>query len=83
LPPDHLILAEVRDVCYTGFTPRLHDHPANVGPQETAMGIVGIKFGIGVPVVRAVSTRPPLDRALHSTSTGSSKEVLQRLGRIV
>src|SRR6267154_510324 len=83
LPPDHFVLAKVRDVCYPGFTPWLHDHPANVGPQETAMGIVGIKIGIRITVVRAVSTRPPLDRPLHSTSAHSSKEVLQRLGCVV
>ena len=43
------------------------------------MGIVRIKISVGVPMVGAVSTRPPLDRSLHSTGTYGSKEVLQRL----
>ena len=47
------------------------------------MGIVWVKIRIRVPMVRAVSTGPPLDRSFHGTSTCSSKEVLQRLRRVV
>ena len=83
LPPNYVILAEVRDVRDTRLAPWLDDHPTNVGPQEATMRIVWIEFGIRVSVVRAVSTRPPLDRPLHSASACSSEEVLQWLGRVI
>lgn len=83
LPPNDFILAEVRDVRDTRFAPWLDDHPTNVGPQEAAMRIVWIEFGIRVSVVCAVSARPPLDGPLHSTSTRSSEEVLQWPGRVI
>jgi hypothetical protein len=83
LPSDHLILAQVRDVRNAGSAPGLHDHPANVGPQEAAMSIVGVKIGICVPVMRAVSAGPPFYRTFHSTGTSGSKKILQWLGRIV
>jgi hypothetical protein len=83
LPADHFILAEVRDIRNAGFAPWLHDHPANMGPQEATMGIVWIKVGIRIPVMCTVPTRPPLDRTFHSTCARSSKEVLQRSGGII
>jgi hypothetical protein len=76
LPPDNLVFAEIRDIRDTRFAPRLDDHPANVRPQQTAMGIIRVEVRIRVPVVRAMSTRPPLDRPLHRTCTSNSKKVL-------
>lgn len=77
------VAGQVADVGNTGFPPGLHDHPANVGPEQTVVGSVGVEVGIGVPVVGTVTSRPPLDGALDGTSTGHGEEVFKRLGRIV
>jgi len=67
LPPDNIVLGEIAHVCYTGFTTRLDDHPADVRPKQALMGIVRVKIGVGVPVVRTMTTRPPSNGSLNST----------------
>lgn len=59
LPPDNLVLRKIAHVCHTRFTTRLDDHPADVGPEQALVGIVRVEIGVGVPVVRTMSTRPP------------------------
>ena len=83
LPPDNVALAEITDVGDTRLAAWLDNHPADMRPPETLVGVVRIKFGVGVPMVGAVAPRPPLDGALHGASTCGGKEVLQRLGRVV
>jgi len=83
LPPDDLIFAKIRDIGNTWLAPRLDNHPANVRPEQTTMSIVWVEVGVRIPVVRTVSTRPPLDRSFHGTCTSNCKKVLERLGCIV
>jgi len=65
LPSDNIVLGKIANVCHTGFTTGLEEHPTNVRPQQALMGIVGVEVGIGVPVVGTVTTRPPSNRSLH------------------
>ena len=77
------VAGQVADVGDTGFPPGLHDHPANMRPEQTVVGSVGVEVGIGVPVVGTVTSRPPLDGALDGTSTSHGEEVFKRLGGII
>lgn len=83
LPPDNLVLAQVRDVGDTGLAAGLENHPANVCPPESSVRIIRIEVRVRVAVVRAVTTRPPLDRALDGTCTRDGEEVLEGLGGVV
>ena len=83
LPPDDLVLAQVADVSDTRAAARLNQHPANVGPPKAEMGIVRVESGVGVAVVCAVATRPPLDRALDGTRAGDREEILEGLRGVV
>lgn len=83
LPPDNLVLAQVTDVSDTRLATRLNDHPANVRPPETQMRVVRVELGVGVSVVRTVTTGPPLDRAFDCTGTRRGESILERLRRVV
>jgi hypothetical protein len=61
LPLDNRATVQVGDVGDTGLATGLDKHPANVGPEKALVGVVGIKFGVGVAVVRAMAARPPAD----------------------
>ena len=61
LPFDDGALGQVADVGNTGFATGLYEHPAHVGIPKAFVSVVGVEVGIGVAMVRAVATRPPLD----------------------
>lgn len=77
LPANYGIVVEVGDISNTGLATRLDDHPTDVRPYKTVVGTIWIQVGIGVTVMSAVTTGPPLDRALYSASSSQSKSVLQ------
>lgn len=83
LPPDNLVLAQVADIGNTGLDTGLDEHPAHVGPPETGICVVRVKFSVRVTVVRTVAARPPLDRTLDCASTCKREEVLKWLRRVV
>lgn len=83
LPLDDGALAQVADVGDTGLAARLDEHPADMREEEALVRVVGIEVRVGVAVMRAVATRPPLDGAFHGAGACSSQEVLQRLRRVV
>lgn len=83
LPADDWIPAEIGNVGDTRLAAGLDEHPANVGPEETLVGGVRIKVGVGVAMVCTVTTRPPLDRPLDGTSTSECQSIFKRLGGVV
>jgi len=83
LPPNNRVLAQVADVGDTRLAAGLHQHPANVGVEETFMGIVGVQFGVGVTMVSAVTTTPPFNGTFHGAGASDSKEVLHWYCRII
>ena len=83
LPPYNLALAQIADVRNTGLPTRLHDHPADVRIPEALVCIVGVELSVGVTMVRAVSSRPPLNGALNGTCACDRQCVLERLGGII
>ena len=83
LPPDDFVLAQVAHVRRAGLAAGLDDYPADVGPPEAAVGVVRIEFGVGIPVVSAVATAPPFDRALDGPSASHCQEVSKWPGCII
>jgi len=83
LPPDNLVLGQVANVGDTGIATRLENHPADVRPEKTPVCAVRIEVGVGIPMVGAMSARPPPDRALNGTRTKNGKEILQRLRCVI
>lgn len=59
LPLDEGIPAEVGGVGLAGVKLRFEDHPADVGPEEPAFGVVWVEVGVGMSMVRAMGTGPP------------------------
>jgi hypothetical protein len=76
LPPDDLVLAKIADVRNTGLATGLDEHPADMRVPETLVGVVRVEVGVGVTMVSAVTTRPPLDGTLNGTGAGHGQEVL-------
>jgi hypothetical protein len=76
LPPHDLVLAQIADVRNTGFAARFQEHPADVRVPKSLMSVVRVEVGIGVSVVSAVATRPPLDRPLNRADASKGKNVL-------
>ena len=83
LPPDNVVLAQVRDISHTGFPARLEDHPTNVCPPETPVRVVRVEFGVSVTMVGTVTTRPPFNGTFNSSCTSEGEEVLEGLGGVV
>lgn len=82
LPDDNGVLVQVGNVgTANALGILLHDHPANVRVQETLADRVGVLVGVGVAVMSPVIARPPSDGTLNCTTTGGSKENLQRRRR--
>jgi hypothetical protein len=50
-----------------------------MGPEESQVGIIWIELRIRVSMVRTMSTRPPLNRALNSASASKGQEILEWL----
>ena len=69
LPLDDIVLGQVTNVRHARLAARLQDHPTNMGPEQSFVGIIRVEVGVGVPVVSAVATGPPSDRTLDGTST--------------
>jgi len=79
LPADNLVAREVRDISDTRLAARLEDHPADMGPDQAVVGTIGVKVGVCVTMVRTVTTRPPLDRALYGACASHGQKVFERL----
>lgn len=79
LPANDGIPAEVAHIGNTGLATGLEDHPASVRPEQTLVGAIWVEVGIGVAVVCAMTTGPPLDGTFDRTGAGGSEEILQRL----
>ena len=72
LPFDNRIRSQVADICGTWLTPGLEDHPSDVRVKEAFTGVVGIKVGVGVSMVGAVSPSPPRNGTFDDASTENS-----------
>lgn len=83
LPADDRAPAQIADVRDAGFATRLDQHPADVGPEKSAVGVIRIQFGIGVSVVRAMSTGPPFDGAFDGASASQCEDIFKGLRRVV
>lgn len=78
LPPHDGALAQIADVRHTGPTARLQKHPTYMRVPETLMGIVRVEVGVGIAMVRPVTSGPPFNRAFHSSGSSKGEVVLQR-----
>lgn len=83
LPPDDRVLAQVANVGNTGPAAGLDQHPADMGVEETLVCIVRVEVGVGVAMVGAVTTAPPLDGALHSAGTCHGEKILEGERRVI
>ena len=83
LPADDRVPAQVADICSAGFATRLDQHPADVGPEKSAVSVIRIEFGVGVSVVRAMSTRPPFDGAFDGAGASQCEGIFKGLRRVV
>lgn len=77
---DHWVSSQVRDVGNTRLASWLDNHPTHVGPQKTVVGSVWVQVSVGVSVVSAVTTSPPVDGTLDGTGSHECKEVLEWSG---
>lgn len=74
LPDDDGIFVEIGDVgTPDAFGVLLHDHPADVGIEETFADGVRVLVGVCVTVVSAVVASPPSDGSLDRTAAESSE----------
>lgn len=83
LPAGDVVLLQITDIRNTRFASRFQHNPTNVGVQQSFVGVIGVKIGVGISVVSAVTSRPPSNGALGSTCSSESEEVLQRSRRVV
>ena len=79
LPDDDGILGKIGDVGDSRLSSRLEDHPSNVRPEQTLVRGVGIEFGVGVSVMRSMSSRPPFNRSFDGAGSSEGEEVLEGL----
>ena len=78
LENDDGVLVEIGDVgTADSLGVLLHDHPADVGVEETLADRVGILVGIGVSVVSTVIPGPPTGGTLNSGSTTGGEPDLE------
>lgn len=64
---DDGVTRKVANISNTGLPTWLQNHPANVRPQETVMRAIRVEVGIGIAMVCAMTTGPPLDGSLDGT----------------
>lgn len=83
LPPDDRVLGKVGYISNTRLAAGLDKHPTDVRIPEPTVSVVRVEVGVGVTVVGAVTTRPPLDRAFGRTGACDSQHVLKWLGGII
>ena len=74
LPPHNGFPAQVTNVGDTGLAAGLDEHPADMRPPETEVRIVRVESGVGVAVMCAVATSPPLDRAFDGAGACDRQE---------
>jgi hypothetical protein len=72
---DDRVTRKVAHISHARLPARLEDHPADVGPQKTMMCAIRVEVGIGIAMVRAMTTRPPLDGSLDGTRACKGKSV--------
>lgn len=77
LPDDDLVLGQIGDVGDSRLSSRLEDHPSNVRPEQSLVRGVGVEIGIGVSVMRSMSSRPPFNRSFDGTGSSEGEEVLE------
>lgn len=82
LPSNDRIPRQVRNIGRSNSRSRLEDHPSDVGPPESLVRRIRVKLGVSVSVVSTVTSGPPLDGPLDSTSASGRETVLER-GRSV
>jgi hypothetical protein len=78
LPPDDLASGQVGNVGDTDLGPRLEDHPTDMCPPEPFVGRVRVEAGVGVTVVCSVTSGPPFDGSLDSSSSSAGEDVFER-----
>jgi hypothetical protein len=79
LPDNDGVLVEISDVCASdAFGVLLHDHPSEVGIEETLADRVRVLVGVGITVVSTVVSSPPSDGTFNGTTTERSKNDSQR-----
>ena len=83
LPSYNGVFCKVTYIGNTRLATGFEHHPADVGVEETLVGIVRIQFGIGIPVVSTMATRPPLDGTFYGTGTQQSKDILEEKRSVV
>lgn len=72
LPHNDGVLVKIRDISTAdALGVLLHDHPAQVGVEQTLADGIGVLVGIGVTVVSTMVASPPADGALNGTATNS------------
>jgi len=52
-------------------------------PDQTVMSTIGVKVGVRVTMMSAVTSGPPLDRTLNSSGTSQGETILERFRRVV
>lgn len=83
LPTDNVALGQIGNVRDAGLATGLDEHPADVRPEETFMRVVRVQLSVGVAMMGAMATRPPLDGALDGANTRQGKKILEGLARVV
>lgn len=83
LEADDRVLVQIANIGDTGLATRLEKHPTDMRPDEAVVSVVRVKVRIGITMMSAVPSRPPLDGPLDGTSSRNSEDILQRLGRVV
>lgn len=84
LPDDDGVIVQVGDVgAANALGVLLHDHPAEVGIEETLADGIWVFIGVSVAMVGAMVSGPPADGALDGAAAHSSEEDLQRHSRRV
>eukprot|EP00732_Lithocolla_globosa_P004055 Lithocolla_globosa_v1_NODE_3516_length_1651_cov_2.508772.p2 type:complete len:136 gc:universal NODE_3516_length_1651_cov_2.508772:566-973(+) len=81
---NHFGSLEIRDIG-TKFVGRIrqHQHPTKMAVPKAPFGVVWIKVGVGVTMMDAMASTPPLDRALHRCRpTKTEKETHDGVGSI-
>ena len=79
LPDDDGVLVEVGDVgSADSFRVLLHQHPAEVGVEETFADGVGVLVGVGVTVVSSVVSSPPSNGSFNGSSSNGGQEDSER-----
>jgi hypothetical protein len=76
LPPHNITLGQVAHVGDAWFTAGFNHHPADVRPPQALVSVIRVEVGVGVSVMRTVTTGPPLDRTLDCASASHGKDIL-------